>query len=86
MEKNKNLITIIVVLVVLIVLGFLAWWYLQQRGQNIMPQINNEGSLQPNPSGEVPPVLPIPGPESNINPENTNTPEPTTNAPAPVGE
>lgn len=60
MEKNKNLITIIVVLVVLIVLAGLVWWYIQQRGKitpsETLPNTENLNEY----SQPTPPIPPTP--------------------------
>ena len=96
MEKNKNLITIIVVLVVLIVLGFLAWWYVQQRGavlptsEPITPPTDENNIVPPSPvppteqvpTEQVPPATP--SEQSNQQGQSNNTsPTPT---PAPSTE
>ncbi|GIW65746.1 MAG: hypothetical protein KatS3mg094_265 [Candidatus Parcubacteria bacterium] len=85
MEKNKNLITIIVVLVVLIVLGFLAWWYVQQRGmalptdQPIAPNENGDVPLPPLPPTEQVPTSPSTSSEgSNQQGQPINNDLPTT--------
>jgi flagellar basal body-associated protein FliL len=87
MEKNKNVLTIVVVLVVLIVVGVLAWWYTKQRGSVTAPTgPAPTENVEPTPA--VPEVPPVPTqPEVPATPpagESTETP--TGNVPNPTGE